>query len=149
MLHIDIDTTLSSMSLNKVNQLIIYHKYLKKNGFWRLDKQISLIQKITKRIQNLILENDTDGFDFMMQVIDIYWKSDLLEEDKLVEARYNPITYFLVVNDKDVYDKPLTGSYISFLLEIGDDRINKDVFHEFKDVCDSRYINIGIDKRRN
>jgi hypothetical protein len=148
--YVDIQKTLDSLDIRKAYDLVMFHKHLKNKSLWRLEKQIQIIKELTKRIQHSIIEEDINALTFYMSIIELHFKYLLFDDDKLVDARYNPLTHFLYdCEDSKIHEYPLSRNYVDFLLEIGDDRINKEVFHEIEGVCNSRYVNIGIDRDRN
>lgn len=147
--YVDIEKTLDSLDLDKAVELFEFHKYLKTKKYWTLSKQILLIKKITKRIKEAIRYENLLKLTFLSAVLEMHLKFGMLDMDQLVDAKFNPLTHFLVDCEKSkIHEEPLAGQYIDLLLSIGDDRINKKVFHEIEDVCQSRYVNIGIDRER-
>jgi hypothetical protein len=148
--YVDINKTLDSLDIQKAYDLVLFHRHLKNKSLWRLEKQIQLIKELTKRIHQSIIEEDINQLTYYMCILKLHYQYLLFNDDKLVDARYNPLTHFLHdCETSKIHEYGLTKTYVDFLLEIGDDRINKEVFHEIEGVCNSRYVNIGIDRDRN
>lgn len=148
--YVDIIKTLDSLDVGKAYDLLLFHEHLKNKSLWRLEKQIQLIRELTKRIHQSIIEEEIKELTFYMFILELHYKYLLFNDNELVDARYNPLTHFLYdCETTKIHEYPLSATYVDFLLKIGDDRINKQVFHEIEDVCSSRYVNIGIDKDKN
>lgn len=148
--YVDMKKTFDSLNFDNLISLLEFNKYLKRKGYWRLDKQISLIKEITRRVRDAIVNDDLNEFVFLMSALEVHWRDKMFDEDKLVEAKYNPLTHFLMnCHETKIQEYPLSGKYVDFLLDIGDDRINRQVFHDIEYICHSRYVNIGFDTVRN
>jgi hypothetical protein len=148
---VDLLRTLDSMGKDdeiqvwKAVQLLDFHKYLKRKRLWTLEQQMLFVKKIIDKIIEYIQYDKIRSLKISSLVLELHIRSGMLDLDKLVEKEYNPLTYFLKDCEKSlIHEQPRAGEFVDFLLEIGDEQINKNVFHDINEVCRSEYLRLDI-----
>jgi hypothetical protein len=120
----------------KAEQLLEFHKHLKRKRLWTLDRQMIFVSKIVDKIKEYIQRDKIRELKIAALILEMHIRSNMLDVEKLVEKEYNPLTYLIKDCEKTkIYYYPRAIEMIEFLSEIGDDQINKNVFDDISSVC--------------